>query len=865
MNQFRIPATMDQSGQYDRHTHQTDPTYRNEKPVFRASEKVKNDYAYAKAKFEYWYTFLIGFDKKDKDKYQINYELAAGLGNKYMTSLKQPISEVLRNEGTVLPFEEVIYVDYLSPIIKAMSGAQRRKSLKYHVTDEGPFGYNQYMETKNDQLKQALNQQAIEPARQLLMAELQQQHPELFEGEAAKDPKRIQEIQQQIESGVHEQVYSGIFEYMDKEYRNDTALSSQLLLKALERDTNLKFKTDEGYKLIFPTGREVFRVVSDYVLDVKLCDPAGFYVYAPKNNIFFQDATSCMYEEECDIYQVIAEFSRELGPKKIQEFEDEIWQLLDGITNTSISDQVIGFVEYDEVNPDFKDNMNVRTGRFGGERVNTMTPEGQQKAINNSVRYSQFVNTRFKKVHLCWRENRLTKVFRTSPDPNTTEWHLVDEHFAYDETIHYEVKQEVIEELWEVDAFGFQGKWFFLRNRPIPNQYGSSTDYKKPKFQYKGADFNNFLGNTVNVAPLDNAKSWVFKACLHSYYIDEAVATDIGPIIVGNSAMKPKRYTDKDWKQNMKINKFLDVDTSKEGSNGLDMQYLFQVRNLSRTADHQAKLNYQQYLEGKILQSIGFSPERLAQISPYMPAANVNNAINLSNLQNADVDIYHAQIVEQVLNDLLDAAIVFLSKNSYKQMVMLPDLSQVALEMDWEKVKRSTLRVHAVIDPDLDARLQQLQQYVLQFAGGGFLDFTEIIEVIWNPEYQFLKELARRAEKRKAEKEQQAQEFERQMQAAKDQAMKEQLAIQHAQNMEIQKEVTSREIRKEDIRSTLMQKGYDVDQDNQNDLLEVQQLKTAAEERMHQTDVNLEKWYREVEHKLKNKELDIKAKQPKKK
>ncbi|MFZ1322676.1 MAG: hypothetical protein WAT71_14050, partial [Ignavibacteria bacterium] len=170
-----------------------------------------------------------------------------------------------------------------------------------------------------------------------------------------------------------------------------------------------------------------------------------------------------------------------------------------------------------------------------------------------------------------------------------------------------------------------------------------------------------------------------------------------------------------------------------------------------------------------------------------------------------------------------------------------------------------------VIDPDLDARLQQLQQYVLQFAGGGFLDFTEIIEVIWNPEYQFLKELARRAEKRKAEKEQQAQEFERQMQAAKDQAMKEQLAIQHAQNMEIQKEVTSREIRKEDIRSTLMQKGYDVDQDNQNDLLEVQQLKTAAEERMHQTDVNLEKWYREVEHKLKNKELDIKAKQPKKK
>ena len=34
---------------------------------------------------------------------------------------------------------------------------------------------------------------------------------------------------------------------------------------------------------------------------------------------------------------------------------------------------------------------------------------------------------------------------------------------------------------------------------------------------------------------------------------------------------------------------------------------------------------------------------------------------------------------------------------------------------------------------------------------------------------------------------------------------------------------------------------------------------------MHQNDVTLEKWYREVEHKLKKKELDIKAKQPKKK
>lgn len=859
MRQFRIPTTLDRSGELNRTGNSTDPRYRNEKPIYSYSEKTKNDFAAIEAKAEYWYNFLKAHDSKDKDNYLINFDLANGLGDKYMSHMRTPITQVLKEEGVKAPFEEVMFVDYLSPIIKSMSGAQRRKPLKYHVTDEGPFGYTQYQQQKANMLRTAFQEQVIEPAKQQLLMNIQQQQPELFSEEAASNQKIQQQLNQKIEEGLKEEFHERIFESLDKNYKNEAALSSTVLLKNFEKHLKFKFKFDEGYKLIFPSGREVYLVENDYTLDIKLCDPVNFYVYKPKNTIFFQDATACMYEEEVDIYKMIAEFSNVLGSNKIKDFENDIFETLNGLSMTDPTATSVGSFTYDDIDPNTKDNPNMKFGRMDLHRHDLRTPQGQQAYQNDlaSNRYTRYHNVKFNKIRLQYRENRVAKLVRRNPDPLTTEWDLVDDVYTKQEGIDYEVRKEIIEEIWDIDMFGYMGKFFFLRKRLLPNQYSSSTDYKHPKFSFKGADFNTFFGNTKNVAPIEHAKPWIFKACLHSHFIDEKVATDIGNVMVGSSHFKPKKYTDAEWKTKMKLDKFLDIDATKEGSQGMDLQYLFRSVPMGSTADSASRINYQQYLEGKILASIGFNAERLAQISPYMPAANVQNSINMANLQIADIEVYHNMIIEQVLNDFLDAAIVYLKHNPFQKMVMLPDLSQVALNMDWENIKKAQLKVNVEIDPALDEKTQQLQQYLMGLANAGFLEFDEIIEITFNPEYQYLKEYARIARKRKEMKEQQEREFQQQMQQAQSEAADKAADKQFQQNMALQAEITKRDLAKEEIRSTLMQKGYDVDQDNQNDLLEVKQLEMDTKERMHKIDTQITDWYNKAMIKLGQDKLKV--------
>lgn len=198
-------------------------------------------------------------------------------------------------------------------------------------------------------------------------------------------------------------------------------------------------------------------------------------------------------------------------------------------------------------------------------------------------------------------------------------------------------------------------------------------------------------------------------------------------------------------------------------------------------------------------------------------------------------------------------------------MVMLSDFSQAALNVDWDHVKKGVYKIKAVIDLQLDARLQLLQQQVLSFVQGGFLEFEEVVEIIWNPEYQVLKELARKATRRKKIQEEQVRRDEMEKLKISQEHAEKLQKQQEAANMAIQKEITARDIQKEEIRSTLMQKGYDVDRDNQNDLVEKAQEDNAAKERMQKKDLIFQTWFEKANQKLKERELDIKEMAVKKK
>lgn len=862
---FKIPPRFDRSGEYDYYL--TDPKFRNERPVYSYRTKKAQDFAYAKAKFEYWYQFLLLHDSKDKANYDINCDLANGIGDKYMEHLRVPISSVLKEEGIEMPFEDVKYVDFISPVVKSKVNARRRLPLTFHVLDNSPYAYNQYMETKNKMLQDVLSQNVIQPIQQQLQLELQQSRPDLFE--PTKNPeeneKKQKELTEIIQQGLQEKLYDRIFEYMEKEYRGEEALSFHLLLKDLCQELNLKFKFDEGYKIAFATAREVYRVINDYILDVKLIDPSRFYWYGLPNTIMFEDGIACMSIEPTDIYSLLAEFSRELGPNKVKEIENELFDLLNNAASPIVDSKVFGTIDYDEVDPK-NTNHNIRYGTFG-KRIDTRTPEGQQLHNNMmaSNRFTPYSATRFDRVHLCYKENQEVKFIRKTPDPETTEWLMVDEHYTPDPTTDYEVRKDVIEEVWEVEAFGYQNRWWFLRHRPLKNQYNSAQDYKKVKLPYKGADFGSFNGNTKNISPIDNAKVYAFKASLHSYIIDFDVATDMGKVLVGSSEFKPKKYTNKEWRTKMKIDKFIDIDVTKEGQLQADLQYLFNAKDLSNSSDIAAKQNYLEYLRQQIMVLLGGSAESIAQISPYMPAQNVQNSLNASALQSAEIDVYHNLIIEQVLNALGDSALVYLSKNPYKKMVMLSDFSQAALNVDWDHVKKGVYKIKAVIDLQLDARLQLLQQQVLSFVQGGFLEFEEVVEIIWNPEYQVLKELARKATRRKKIQEEQVRRDEMEKLKISQEHAEKLQKQQEAANMAIQKEITARDIQKEEIRSTLMQKGYDVDRDNQNDLVEKAQEDNAAKERMQKKDLIFQTWFEKANQKLKERELDIKEMAVKKK
>lgn len=844
-------------------------------------EKVRVANKYAETMFDFYFDRLRTPARILK-KWEINIGIANGIGEKLMQeSIGHDLSPKLKEQGFEIAYEKVLYHDFVSTIIKQMSGNRRNQQLKPYAVDNSEMAHNQFKQERENAIREKLNIDLLEPLREQALQELQKEKPELFKspnkpGEPIQPQDQAQaqqmqqqqaeQIQQEVQSKVQSRTYDEIFDFLDNTYTLTQVRQADLFLKILIDDLKIKFYTDEAYKMMLPIGREVHYVSSDEKkVTYKMCDPQRFDVLLPKGKIFFSEAIACKYQEEISVHEAMIEFADELSKDDLLSIA-----MVDGSkeseTQKHMDSTLIGILSTE--NPDSPHRIDLRTQQ-GQESYYEMI--GRDMGV---LRMSLgTLSTMLTKTHICWMTTRLQKKITREGEDGEEEIEYADESYTFNPLTDKKWEYVKTPEWWECTRLDGASKKIYLRKRPIPNQYDSRDPFVS-ECPYIGADYGTYLGNSENISSIDNAKPWILKINVHLAIMHEKEAKNFGMVLALVMKMKPAEYTDAEWFQLLKTQNVLALDPDQEDM--VNLQNTPKALNLSNLIDHQHDIGYLDWLKLNLVLGMSHNPNSLGQASPYTSVKNNESNIAMSNLQSADIDVYHDMIVEKICNAIYKHGRIHYSKNKYKRLVQLDDMSRVDLEMDWELQDKANINIRIKTQLDNEKKLDAVRQFLIELARTpGVVTETDMVTVIFSTSYSELKLMARKAEKRRKQIQQDQQAFEERMKKLEQDNLLEMQKSKDQAAITRENIITARDIMVAEEKSKLLQKGYDVDGDKVHDLIKVaetegqtkikvkameilaaerlQKMKENAEESIKKLDMAIEKYTTDKQASSRNK------------
>lgn len=800
----------------------------------KAAKKAYN-YKYYETIGEHFYRQLIIPKQRIKDDL-VNINLANGNGEEYMKMVMGPkLSDIVQKTvGIELPYNEVLYHDFLTPIIKQMTGAMRNQRLVPYAEDLSENAYNQFTLERTKLIQQKLQTDIIDPLRMQALEELQREQPDLFKApqmpqDGTPDPQAQQQAQQQqqqieelTQTKVQSKTYAEIFDYLAHDFTLQQTNEAQLFLKILMDELKIKFYTDEGYKLMLPLGREVHYLASDErKVTYKLCNPMNFNCILPKGKLFYTEAIACMYTDLVPISEVLVEYGDELDEEDLLSLafgNEPSWQ---AIADTTL----IGIMSDD---PNWQERYDITTQQ--GQHA--LYTEVDRRAGRGAFRQGLAGTTHMVEVsHIVWQTTQLMKRIEKPNASGGKDIFFVDELHAEDELAGEKYTMIKVPQWCECTRLSIRNNQRYVRKRPIPNQYNGHDPFHV-EGPYIGADYGTFLGSVEPRSPVSNAKTWILKLNVLLALMHKREANNIGTVLALLSQMKPEAYLDHEWFQLLKEKNILLLDADMEQLQAV--QYMPKTLNLSNTADQAAQLNMFAFYKEHMIWNMAHNPNSLGYASPYISVKNNESNIQVANLQAADMLVYHDLIVEKVLNALYKHGKLHYSKNPYKRMVHMDDLSQMDLSMDWALQGESLMQIKIKTLLDQDKKIADLKALIIEMVKvrPNLLDETDLITLVFSENYAQLKTLMRKAKKNRLQQEEQQRQYEQELAKQQQEAAKELEDIRAKAMLEREKLISQTKIQAEQERSTLLQKGYDVDGDKVHDMQRIAEIETKSEEKI---------------------------------
>lgn len=821
------------------------------------SKKKAYDFAWVERVADFYDYYHNAYTNDEyREKLEINYNLFAGRGKEAMKRYHRDYGAEMQLEGLDTGYDAIQHYPIINQIARMMVGEQQRRPLSAVAVDASKHNMNMRKLKRNKLMQAHIQETIIKPiqqeAFQIVMEKVGMVDPYMM------TPEQQQEFQFMLDEQVKSMTPDEIENYMRKDYKSPSEIQAQRILDFLIQDLNLKYLTDEAFKHMIISGKEVVRIYTSHgKVKVEVVNPMGFDYSSSSNTHFIEDGEWAKYEQFIKYPDIFTRLGEKIKTKELKKLENEFiafaqgngsfgpngWTSAQGLSHHLDAQLVSTVAAHNYENHLFENAPDIRTS------------EGQQyiKAI-----YSQFGSSHdgfdsVRHVHIAFKALRKFK-YITRVERGEEKGYWLDESYVFNPD-RGDQKEEIvwIPQVWECDKFGTKDG-IYINKQPVPGQYRSIHNPWDVKLPYVGIEFNRLFENAKSVAPLDFGKPWQYLINIELAKIQELNATDVGKILVSSLSMLPKDWDPGKFFAMMKYGKTAWVNPDQEGVTGMDPTLVKGV-DLGNSPEVAQRVNYLQFLIQMMTQALSYNPSRMGMTPQYQAVGNTQQDIIQSSYQTEDIYNTHNVFLENVLNAVVRAGRLALMENPELRTYVLDDMSIAELETNPHILDPAELSVKIRNSSEDFVRVQQLKQLGQPMVQNGLITFPELAKLMYannGAEILNIAEYAQQNAEKRQEREHQRQL--EQIQASGD--MAQQLA-QFEASIKMQLEelkgamAYNRTIDAETIRSTQWKQQHDINMNKVDDDYEI-----AIEDNRHDS----EEREKDRQHELRLKKIDAELK-----
>lgn len=789
------------------------------------SQKKANNWKWLRDWIDYYADQFDYVDPNLLEKDFLNYRLWNARGV-YKTDVSSPfIADDIEDSGYYFNSEDIPHFDIITPIGKSLLGQQQLMPFKPIVTDSSVDNVNYRKKKKLELYQDWLHQEYIEPARQSAIEQWMQANG--MQDPSQLDPEMQQEFESQIDQQSKAMLPKDIERYMASDYKSPRETLLQKLTEFTIRRDKLKFWTDENFKHMLISGRQIYQSgIKHKKAFTRIINPIGYLSGGPADALFEEDMDWQVYREDISLSTLFKDHGHEITEKDIAKLRE-----FDPSNNNNIT----------RTRGEFPEPMATKVAQFDAETgffdnlPNIKSKEGQSVLLELHRKFGNIDpnDTLFSRTTVAFKSLRKFKlVTRYNIEKNEYE------EIWMDGTYEKNPKKDLYcTTHWFPQAYmgcrveyGSTDSYLYFDLGPVPNQYKSMLEPWNIKMPFIGAKFSKLFNNTENVAPLDLAKPWQDKFNIKLAIIQEKENTDIGKIMTVADTYKPEGWSYAQWLRMARYGKLLPLNTSNELINGTDAQIFkqYDLTQLNEIAGHLQQLDW---IRAQAALAMNYNPQRLGQIVPAEAVRNSQQNIQQSTYQTQDLFTLHNEIVERVLNRHVENEKIALKDNNYIASYVLDDMSIADLELDKEVIDSAEIGINLRNSSEDFNNLREIKMDSQAMIQNGMISFPEYIRLKMANNMADALNIAERAEEKMMQRQQQMQEQQAQ-QAQQLEAMKQEM-IKQQQEMLSREKALDRESNefRDKIKAMLMANQMDIDKDGRSDLLQVEELKQKDAER----------------------------------
>jgi hypothetical protein len=797
------------------------------KSLLSANKKFSKNQKEAKEVFEYYAAnkrsiFDIERIRENQDLHRGSWKkMEREANNGRMTQIEDELVEI----GKV----EILHYPIISKVTKDMESTLIRMPLSFTIKDNSAKSNNVRKEQRIAIIQQKLSEKYVKPLQESITQQVLLENQ--IDPTQPMDNQILQQMQEMINKRMQEQTPESITEALKSVRTPDEVLSSKLLSTAI-LEHKVKQQTVNGGVGAILSGEEYYRIsIIDNRLHFENLKTENLVWGGSDNVENSEDGLFAVYRQGLTPEDVIGRYGTLLSTKKVEK----LYSLFSPLQGDSYlyDEQKKTMLEFNasDLLPIYQSNP-----QLGNIDHNTREGQSQMWNLRNAVyggykRGGQIVET-----YVTWRWTRKMKMVERM-ETEGKEIYYFDEHYE-EQPNDIKVTEFYAEEVWEGAALGEGEDREYVYLRPVPYQYPDLKNPRSPKLTIWGGRYNT-LNNAVRVTtPVDLAKPFQADYNYLRAKMKQEEGTEIGRVFTMISKAKPRDWSWQQWMDALRNDKMLMLDTSYDGYNPNDTM-AFRGLDLGmqdRIMSYMARL---QDAENKIYSVMNKNPAAMGNIGQYATDSNIQATMEGSENQTLSFFDRHRQIVENVLNGLLNAAMIAYKYHGYQKDIILDEFSKTYFETQ-EPFQACAFQLFVVNSNEEKTKLERMRAQALSLIQNGSnpVDIARIEQATTIDEIVEILEIS----KRKAEEaKQKDQEFQMQMQDKQLQAQ--QAAQKEKMDLERYRIDTESKTKIETSRimAQQMAMSQDIDQDGTNDANQRQLIELEAKMELEYEKLDLER------------------------